>query len=169
MTIPPMFPSEARSISIRSMHLGLIHHVGYVVEDIDAEIGMYAQRFGMGVNVREILADQGVEAVLLGDGPSHVELISPIDPDGGVGRFLAKRGPGVHHVAFSVPNLDAALGELERDGAELIDKRPRRGLGGHMVAFVHPRSAGGVLTELVQSFGEPGISVNDRPTQEDAS
>lgn len=151
------------------MHLGLIHHVGYVVEDIDAQLDMYAERFGMGVSVRETLPEQGVEAVLLGDGPSHVELISPIDPDGGVGRFLAKRGPGVHHVAFSVPNLDAALGELERDGAELIDARPRRGIGGHMVAFVHPRSAGGVLTELVESPEEHRISVNDRPPQEDAS
>ena len=126
------------------MHLGLIHHVGYVVEDIDAAIPVYAERFGM-----------DVKAVLLGDGPSYVELIAPTDPDGGVARFLAKRGPGVHHVAFAVPNLEDALGDLAAGGAELIDRAPRRGLGGHMVAFIHPRSSGGVLTELVEAHDYP--------------
>ncbi len=137
------------------MHLGLIHHVGYVVEDIDAAIPVYAERFGMDVTIRETMPDQGVEAVLLGDGPSYVELIAPTDPSGGVARFLAKRGPGMHHVAFAVPNLQDALGDLAAGGAELIDAAPRRGLGGHMVAFIHPRSSGGVLTELVEAHDSP--------------
>ncbi|MEI7521235.1 MAG: methylmalonyl-CoA epimerase [Thermoleophilia bacterium] len=137
------------------MHLGLIHHVGYVVEDIDAAIPVYAERFGMDVTIRETMPDQGVEAVLLGDGPSYVELIAPTDPDGGVARFLAKRGPGMHHVAFAVPDLQDALGDLVAGGAELIDAAPRRGLGGHMVAFIHPRSSGGVLTELVEAHDSP--------------
>jgi methylmalonyl-CoA/ethylmalonyl-CoA epimerase len=100
--------------------------------------------------VREVMPDQGVEAVLLGTGPSFVELIMPVKEDTGVARFLAKRGPGMHHVAFAVPELERTMGELEARGVELIDTAPRRGLGGHMVAFLHPRSTGGVLTELVE-------------------
>lgn len=133
------------------MRLDRIHHVAYAVDDIDAALPVYTDRYGMSVEVRERLDDQGVEAVSLGAGSSHVELIQPIDPDGGVARFLEKRGPGLHHVAFEVPDLDAALAELRGAGAELIDERPRRGLGGHMIAFIHPRAAGGVLTELVQA------------------
>jgi methylmalonyl-CoA epimerase len=133
------------------VRLARIHHVAYAVDDIDVALAVYTDRYGMSVEVRERLADQGVEAVSLGAGSSHVELIQPIDPDGGVARFLAKRGPGLHHVAFEVDDLDAALAELRDAGAELIDERPRRGLGGHMIAFIHPRAAGGVLTELVQA------------------
>lgn len=132
------------------MQLGLIHHVGYVVADLDAEIPAYRDVLGMPQVVREVMPDQGVEAVLLGAGPSYVELIAPVADDTGVARFLAKRGPGMHHVAFAVPELDRTLGELEAKGVELIDSAPRRGLGGHMVAFLHPRSTGGVLTELVE-------------------
>ncbi len=132
------------------MHLGLIHHVGYVVADLDAEIPAYRDVLGMEVGVREVMADQGVEAVLLGSGPSYVELIAPMTEDTGVARFLAKKGPGMHHVAFAVPDLQSTLGELQDGGVELIDTAPRRGLGGHMVAFLHPRSTGGVLTELVE-------------------
>lgn len=132
------------------MHLGLIHHVGYVVADLDAAIPAYRDVLGMPQVVREDMPDQGVEAVLLGTGPSYVELIMPVQDDTGVARFLAKRGPGMHHVAFAVPELERTLGELEASGAELIDSAPRRGLGGHMVAFLHPRSTGGVLTELVE-------------------
>jgi len=134
------------------MRLDRIHHVAYAVDDIDAALPVYTDRYGMSVEVRERLDDQGVEAVSLGAGTSHVELIQPIDPDGGVARFLSKRGPGLHHVAFEVDDLDAALAELRDSGAELIDDRPRRGLGGHMIAFIHPRAAGGVLTELVQAL-----------------
>ena len=133
------------------MQLGLIHHVGYVVADLDAEISTYRDGLGMPVGVREVMPEQGVEAVLLGSGPSYVELIMPVTDDTGVARFLANRGPGMHHVAFAVPHLDDALRELAGEGVELIDTAPRRGLGGHMVAFLHPRSTGGVLTELVES------------------
>ena len=132
------------------MQLGLIHHVGYVVADLDAEMPAYRDVLGMPQVVREVMPDQGVEAVLLGAGPSYVELIAPVADDTGVARFLAKRGPGMHHVAFAVPELERTLGELEAKGVELIDSAPRRGLGGHMVAFLHPRSTGGVLTELVE-------------------
>lgn len=132
------------------MQLGLIHHVGYVVADLDAEIPAYRDVLGMPQVVREVMPDQGVEAVLLGAGPSYVELIAPVADDTGVARFLAKRGPGMHHVAFAVLELERTLGELEAKGVELIDSAPRRGLGGHMVAFLHPRSTGGVLTELVE-------------------
>lgn len=133
------------------MHLGRIHHVGYAVDDLDAVIPMYTDRYGMSVEVRERLDDQGVEAVSLGAGTSHVELIQPVDPTGSVARFLQRRGPGLHHVAFEVDDLAAALAELRDGGAELIDAEPRRGLGGHMIAFIHPSASGGVLTELVQS------------------
>lgn len=132
------------------MQLGLIHHVGYVVADLDAEIPVYRDVLGMHVGVREVMPEQGVEAVLLGAGPSYVELIAPVSEDTGVARFLAKKGPGMHHVAFAVPHLESTLRELSAGGVELIDTAPRRGLGGHMVAFLHPRSTGGVLTELVE-------------------
>jgi methylmalonyl-CoA/ethylmalonyl-CoA epimerase len=128
-----------------------IHHVGYAVDDLDAALPVFTERFGMPVEVREVMDDQGVEAVSLGVGPGHVELIQPLDPDGALARFIARRGPGLHHVAFAVGDLPAALDELRRGGAELIDEEPRRGLGGHRIAFVHPRSCGGVLTELVQA------------------
>ena len=133
------------------MRLDRIHHVAYAVDDLDAAIPLYTERYGMSVEVREVLSDQGVEAVSLGAGESHIELIQPVDPDSGVARFLERRGPGLHHVAFEVADLPSALAELRGDGAELIDERPRRGLGGHMIAFIHPRASGGVLTELVQS------------------
>jgi methylmalonyl-CoA epimerase len=132
------------------MQLGLIHHVGYVVADLDAGMPAYRDVLDMPVVVREVMPDQGVEAALLGVGPSYVELIAPVTEDTGVARFLAKRGPGMHHVAFAVADLERTLGELEARGVELIDSVPRRGLGGHMVAFLHPRSTGGVLTELVE-------------------
>ena len=133
------------------MHLDRIHHVAYAVEDIDAALPVYTDRYGMSVEVRERLDDQGVEAVSLGAGTSHIELIQPVDPQSGVARFLERRGPGLHHVAFEVEDLAAALAELRGGGAELIDNEPRRGLGGHMIAFIHPRASGGILTELVQA------------------
>jgi methylmalonyl-CoA/ethylmalonyl-CoA epimerase len=130
-----------------------IHHIGYAVADLDTAVATFVERFGMQVELREMMPDQGVEAVSLGVGPGHVELIQPCDPENGVARFLESRGEGLHHVAFEVGDLQAALDELRDEGAELIDETPRRGLGGHMVAFVHPRSAHGVLTELVQADG----------------
>lgn len=133
------------------MRLERIHHVAYAVDDIDAALPVYTERFGMTVDVRERLDDQGVEAVSLVAGSSLVELIQPVDPEGSVARFLERRGPGLHHVAFEVADLAATLAELRDDGAELIDDKPRRGLGGHMIAFIHPRASGGILTELVQA------------------
>jgi methylmalonyl-CoA/ethylmalonyl-CoA epimerase len=134
------------------MHVHRINHVAYVVSDLDAAIATYEQRFGMSVAVREVLPEQGVEAAALdAGGGTAVELIQPIDPEGGVARFLERRGPGLHHVAYEVSDLTATLAELTESGARLIDSAPRRGLGGHMIAFIHPESTGGVLTELVES------------------
>lgn len=133
------------------MRFEQIHHVAYVVSDLDAAIPVYTDLFGMPVEVREVLADQGVEAASLGVGRGHIELLQPLDPDNSVGRFLERRGEGMHHVAFEVRDVTAALDELRARGVDLIDAAPRRGLGGHLIAFLHPRSSGGVLTELVQS------------------
>lgn len=132
---------------IPSAHL---HHVAYVVRDLDSALPLFVARFGLSEEIREVMPDQGVEAVMLGAGGAGVELIRPIDPDSGVARFLDTRGEGLHHVAFAVPDVAAALARLTDEGAELIDTAPRRGLGGHLVAFVHPRSGAGALTELVQ-------------------
>lgn len=133
------------------MRFEQIHHVAYVVSDIDAALPLYTEQFGMPLEIREVLADQGVEAAALGVGRGHIELIQPLDPDNSVGRFLERRGEGIHHVAFEVPNVGDALDELRSAGVDLIDQAPRRGLGGHRIAFLHPRSSGGVLTELVES------------------
>jgi methylmalonyl-CoA/ethylmalonyl-CoA epimerase len=130
-----------------------IHHVAYVVGDVDAALPTFTERFGMEPELRETMADQAVEAVLLRAGTARVELIAPLDPDGPIARFLAARGEGLHHVAYAVPDLEAALAELAGDGAELIDAAPRVGLGGHRVAFIHPRSGGGALVELVEAAG----------------
>ena len=129
--------------------LGRIHHVAYVVADIDAALERLGATFGLRPALREVMADQGVEAVLCGQAGAAVELIRPLDADGAIARFLDARGEGLHHVAFEVDDLRAR-------GAELIDERPRHGLGGHRVAFVHPRSANGVLTELVEAEGGGG-------------
>lgn len=127
-----------------------LHHVAYVVADLDASLPLFTARFGLRPQIREVMPEQGVEAVMLGAGDAGVELIRPLDADGAIARFLDKRGEGLHHVAFAVPDLAAALATLAADGAELIDQTPRRGLGGHLVAFVHPRSGAGALTELVE-------------------
>ncbi len=129
-----------------------IDHVGYVVPDLDEAIDRYRTQFGMDLLVREVLDDQGVEAAALDAGGSTaVELIQPLDPSGSVARFLERRGPGLHHVAYRVEDIKEALADLAARGTILIDTAPRRGLGGHMIAFVHPDSTGGVLTELVQA------------------
>jgi methylmalonyl-CoA/ethylmalonyl-CoA epimerase len=133
--------------------LGRIHHVAYVVADIDAALDRLGATFGLRPVVREVMADQGVEAALCGPAGAAVELIRPLDDDGPVARSLEARGEGLHHVAFEVDDLEAALADLRARGAELIDERPRTGLGGHLVAFVHPRSANGVLTELIEAEG----------------
>lgn len=133
------------------MELTRIHHVAYVVADLDDALPFFTERVGLQVTVRENLTDDGVEALILGVGASAVELIAPTVEDNGVARFLATRGPGLHHVAYEVPDIEAAMRELAAAGAELLDEQPRIGLGGHKVAFIHPRSWLGVLTELVEA------------------
>ena len=126
-----------------------IHHLGMAVDDLDAAVETYRRLFGAELEHRETVADQGVEAASLRVGSGRVELLAALGPDTPVGRFLAKRGPGMHHVAFEVDDVGAELDRLAADGTELIDERPREGLFGLQVAFVHPDATGGVLAELV--------------------
>ena len=126
-----------------------IHHLGVAVADLDEAIDTYRRLFGAELEHRDVVADQGVEAASLLTGESRVELLAPTVDDSPVGRFLARRGPGMHHVAYEVNDIDAALAELSAAGAELADAKPRRGLFGLQVAFVHPDSVHGVLTEVV--------------------
>jgi len=119
------------------------------VEDLDEAVTRYERMFGAEVEHRETVPDQGVEAASLKVGDGRVELLASLGEDTPVGKFLAKRGPGMHHVAYRVADVGAALGELAGQGAELVDERPRRGLFGQEVAFLHPDAAGGVLVELV--------------------
>lgn len=131
------------------MHPRGIHHLGVAVQDLDAAVDTYTRLFGGEVEHRATVQEQGVEAaaVLVGDG--RVELLASLGDDTPVGRFLAKRGPGMHHVAYEVADIDAAIAELAEHGAELIDEEPREGLFGLEVAFVHPDSVHGVLSEVV--------------------
>lgn len=137
------------------MHVGRIHHVGIAVPDLEESIAHHVALLGASVALRETLSDQGVEAVALTVGDSFVELIQPIDPNGGVARFLERRGAGLHHVAYEVDDIAGTLAAIAAAGGQLIDAAPRVGLGGHLVAFVHPRSLDGVLTELVQTHHHP--------------
>ena len=130
--------------------LGPIHHVGYVVADLDAALAALGRSFTTRVTIREVMPEQGVEAAMCEGEGGAIELITPLDPEGAIARFMAKRGEGFHHVAVAVPDIEAALVRLADSGAELIDRHGRRGLGGHVVAFVHPRSTLGVLTELIE-------------------
>jgi methylmalonyl-CoA/ethylmalonyl-CoA epimerase len=130
---------------------GRIDHVGVAVEDLDEAIALYSQRLGMAVQHRETVEEQGVEAVLLGVGESHVELLRPLGAETAVGRFLERNGPGLHHVAYGTDDIDAALESARAAGLRLIDDRPRTGIRNSRVAFVHPKSTGGVLTELVEA------------------
>jgi methylmalonyl-CoA/ethylmalonyl-CoA epimerase len=127
-----------------------IYHLGYAVEDIGAASRFYRENFGAQPTEPEVVEEQGVIATMFRVGESMIELVQPTRPDSPVGRFLARRGEGVHHVAYQVEDLEAALKELKKNGVELIDEEPRVGAGGTRVAFVHPRSAFGVLTELVE-------------------
>jgi methylmalonyl-CoA/ethylmalonyl-CoA epimerase len=126
-----------------------IHHLGVAVEDLDAALSAYERLFGAELEHRAAVPEQGVEAaaVLIGDG--RVELLEPLEEDSPVGRFLSRRGPGMHHVAYEVADVRAAVDSLAQAGAELIDEQPREGLFGLQVAFVHPDSVHGVLTEVV--------------------
>lgn len=130
--------------------LDRIDHVGVAVEDLDAALAVYEETLGMTLVHRETVTEQGVEAVLLDVGEGHVELLRPLGPETPVGKFLAKRGAGLHHVAYQVTDIEATLAALSAAGARLIDETPRVGIRGSLVAFVHPKSSGGVLTEIVQ-------------------
>jgi len=129
---------------------GRIDHVGVAVEDLDQAIALYRERFGMTEQHRETVEEFGVEAVLLEVGEGHVELLEPLSEESAIGRFLARNGPGVHHVAYQTDDIDATLERVRRAGVEAIDEQPRTGIRGSRVAFLHPRSTGGVLTELVE-------------------
>jgi methylmalonyl-CoA/ethylmalonyl-CoA epimerase len=126
-----------------------IHHVGLAVADLDEAVAVYERLLGGRLEHRERVEEQGVEAASVRVGDSRVELLAALDEDTPVGRFLAKRGPGMHHVAYAVADVGAALADLAEQGAELIDTEPRRGMFGLEVAFVHPDSVHGVLTEVV--------------------
>jgi methylmalonyl-CoA/ethylmalonyl-CoA epimerase len=126
-----------------------VHHVAFAVQDLDEAVGTYQRLFGAEVELRGRMEDQGVEAAYLRVGSDRVELMSALAEDTPVGRFLAKRGPGMHHVAYEVPDVVAAVGELAAAGADVIDPEPRTGLDGHDVSFVHPDSVHGVLVEVI--------------------
>jgi methylmalonyl-CoA/ethylmalonyl-CoA epimerase len=132
---------------------GRIDHIGVAVEDVDAAIALYEGSFEMELAHRETVESQGVEAVLLDVGDGHVELLAPLGPETPVGRFMAKNGAGLHHVAYAVDDIDAALKGIAAAGIELIDRAPRVGIRESRVAFLHPRSTGGVLTEIVEPAG----------------
>lgn len=126
-----------------------IHHIGVAVADLDEAVATYTSLLGAGVEARETIASQGAEAVALHVGDSRVELLAPLAADTPVGRFLARRGPGMHHIAYEVDDLDEELARLDGEGVQLVDREPRLGLYGLQVAFIHPDAVHGVLTELV--------------------
>lgn len=130
--------------------LSRIYHLGYAVEDIDAASRFYANNFGAKPGEPEVVEEQGIVAATFRVGESSIELVQPTRQDSPVGKFIAKRGEGFHHVAYQVDDIDRALAELKRNGVELIDEVPRRGVGGTRMAFVQPKSVFGVLTELVE-------------------
>jgi methylmalonyl-CoA/ethylmalonyl-CoA epimerase len=127
-----------------------IDHIGVAVEQIDPALELYRDSFELRVAHREVVEEQGVEAVLLDVGEGHVELLAPLGPQTPVGRFLARQGPGLHHVAYQVADIDSTLEAVRRAGLELIDQQPRIGIRGSRVAFMHPRATAGVLTEIVE-------------------
>ena len=128
-----------------------VDHLGIAVRDLDEALALYARAFSLEVDHRGVIDDQGVEAVALRVGESALELLRPVRDDSAVARFLAERGPGIHHVAYAVDDIEAALAALETRGVRLIDVRPRIGLGGRRIAFIHPKSTFGVLSELVEA------------------
>jgi methylmalonyl-CoA/ethylmalonyl-CoA epimerase len=127
-----------------------IDHIGVAVEQIEPALELYRDSFELQVAHREVVPEQGVEALLLDVGEGHVELLAPLSAETPVGRFLARHGPGLHHVAYQVTDIDATLAELRQAGLELIDQQPRTGIRGSRVAFMHPRATAGVLTEIVE-------------------
>ena len=129
--------------------------MGLAVADLEASVAFYHRLLGRGPSHRESVAQDAVEAVFFDLGSSSVELLTSTDPSSSVGRFLERRGPGLHHVAYLVPDLEAELDRWSRWGAELVDQQPRPGARGRWGAFIHPKSAGGVLTELCQLRAQP--------------
>jgi methylmalonyl-CoA epimerase len=127
-----------------------IDHIGVAVEDLDAALALYERDYEMTLVHREVVSEQGVEAVLLDVGENHVELLAPTGPDTPVGKFLAKKGPGMHHIAYQVDDVEGTLASLKEAGLRLIDETPRTGIRNSRVAFLHPATAGGLLTEIVQ-------------------
>jgi methylmalonyl-CoA/ethylmalonyl-CoA epimerase len=127
-----------------------IDHIGVAVEEIEAALSLWRDSFEMQVAHREVVEEQGVEAVLLDVGENHVELLAPLGQDTPVGKFLARQGPGLHHVAYQVTDIDATLRALKGVGMRLIDEQPRTGIRGSRVAFLHPKATAGVLTEIVE-------------------
>lgn len=130
--------------------LGRIDHIGVATDDLNGALALYEGTLGMPVAHRETVESQGVEAVLLDVGDGHVELLRPLGPETPVGKYLDERGPGLHHVAYAVADIDGTLGKLRDSGIELIDAEPRQGIRDSRVAFLHPSSTGGVLTEIVE-------------------
>jgi methylmalonyl-CoA/ethylmalonyl-CoA epimerase len=129
---------------------GRIDHIGVAVEDLEGAVALYCDKLGMREQHRERVEEFGVDAVLLEIGDGHVELLAPLSAESGVGRFLKSRGPGLHHVAYQTDDIDSALESVRAAGIELIDDSPRIGIRSSRVAFLHPKSTGGVLTELVE-------------------
>ena len=130
---------------------GRIDHIGVAVEHLEEAVLLYSERFGMAVQHRETVEQQGVEAVLLGIGESHVGLLRPLGRDSAVAKFLERSGPGLHHVAYGTDDIESALEQVRKAGLPLIDEQPRTGIRGSRVAFLHPKATGGVLTEIVQA------------------
>jgi methylmalonyl-CoA/ethylmalonyl-CoA epimerase len=129
---------------------GRIDHIGVAVDDLDGAIELYRDSFGMAEQHRETIEAFDVEAVLLEVGEGHVELLKPLSGESGIGKFLERNGPGLHHVAYQTSDIDSALEQVKAAGIQLIDQEPRRGIRGSRVAFLHPKATGGVLTELVE-------------------
>ena len=131
--------------------LGKVEHIALAVADLEAAIAHYRDVWGLDVSHRERVEDQGVEEAMLPIGESHLQLLGPTGPDTTVGKFIERRGEGLHHIAYEVADLEGALEELRSKGVPLIDEQPRRGGRGHMVAFVHPKGNHGLLVELIQA------------------
>jgi methylmalonyl-CoA/ethylmalonyl-CoA epimerase len=136
------------------VQLNRIDQVAFAVEDLDAAIELWEGAFGAELDYREVVESDRIEEAMLRVGDGHIQLITPTGPDSTVARFLERNGPGMHHVGFAVPSVADALAELKHRGVRLIDEEPRRGGGGHTVAFVHPKGTDGVLVELVED--DPG-------------
>jgi methylmalonyl-CoA epimerase len=148
---------------VSSALLADVDHVGIVVEDLEAEVERYRRAFGLEPVHREIVAPQGVEEVLFAVGTSYVQLLRPLGDDTPVGRYLATRGPGVHHLAFRVEDVAAVLRRLRAEGVRLVDEEPRPGSRGTTIAFVHPKGMGGVLVELVQQGPRDAAAAGAQP------